>query len=240
MRGAGAATIDIFLTFRGTQLDLQMTENSSGITCVFVDIGGVLLTNGWDHLARRRAVERFDLNWEEIEERHRLTFEIHEEGKLSFEEYLNLVVFYEKRPFTPMQFRQFMCEQSTPYPDMIAKITQLKARYALKIAAVSNESFELNAYRIRTFKLDAFVDCFVSSCFVHLRKPDANIFRLALDLTQTEPQQVLYIENTPMFVQIAQGLGIRSILHTDHQSTCAKLTSLGFPSGREAALTTTP
>ena len=213
-----------------------MIENSSGIACLFVDIGGVLLTNGWDHVARKRAVERFDLNWEEMEERHRLTFELHEEGKLSFEEYLNLVVFYEKRPFTPLQFRQFMCEQSTPYQDMIATITQLKARYALKIAVVSNESHELNAYRIRTFKLDAFVDCFVSSCFVHLRKPDANIFRLALDLTHTEPHQVLYIENTPMFVQIAEGLAIRSILHTDHQSTCAKLTSLGFLSGREAAV----
>jgi putative hydrolase of the HAD superfamily len=222
--------------FRGTQLGLQMTENSSGITCVFVDIGGVLLTNGWDHLARRRAVEHFDLNWDEMEERHRLTFEIHEEGKLSFEEYLNLVVFYEKRSFTRMQFRQFMCEQSTPYPEMIAMITQLKSRYSLKIAVVSNESFELNAYRIRTFKLDAFVDCFVSSCFVHLRKPDANIFRLALDLTQTEPKQVIYIENTPMFVQIAEGLGIRSILHTDYQSTSAKLTSFGFPSSREAVV----
>jgi putative hydrolase of the HAD superfamily len=201
--------------FRGTQLGLQMTENSSGITCVFVDIGGVLLTNGWDHLARRRAVEHFDLNWDEMEERHRLTFEIHEEGKLSFEEYLNLVVFYEKRSFTRMQFRQFMCEQSTPYPEMIAMITQLKSRYSLKIAVVSNESFELNAYRIRTFKLDAFVDCFVSSCFVHLRKPDANM---------------------PMFVQIAEGLGIRSILHTDYQSTSAKLTSFGFPSSREAVV----
>ena len=113
-----------------------MIENSSGITSVFVDIGGVLLTNGWDHLARRRAVERFDLNWEEMEERHRLTFEIHEEGKLSFEEYLNLVVFYEKRPFTPAQFRQFMFEQSTPYPDMIAVIPQIQARYALKSGVV--------------------------------------------------------------------------------------------------------
>ncbi len=216
-----------------------MTENSSAITCVFVDIGGVLLTNGWDHHVRRRAVEHFGLNWDEMEERHRLTFEIHEEGKLSFEEYLNLVVFYKKRLFSPIQFRQFMCEQSTPYPEMIAMITQLKARYALKIAVVSNESCELNAYRIRTFKLDAFVDCFVSSCFVHLRKPDANIFRLALDLTHTEPQQVLYIENTPMFVQIAEGLGIRSILHKDYRSTCAQLNSLGFPSGWEAAVATT-
>ena len=88
---------------------------------------------------------------------------------------------------------------------------------------VSNEARELNAYRIRKFKLDEFVDVFISSCFVHLRKPDVDIFRLALDIAQTPARQVVYIENTPMFVQIAEGLGIRSILHTDYRSTCAKL-----------------
>ena len=107
-------------------------------------------------------------------------------------------------------------------------VAQLKARHGLKIAVVSNESLELNAYRIRTFKLDGFVDSFVSSCFVHLRKPDANIFRLALDITQTPAHQVLYIENTPMFVQIAEGLGIRSILHTDCNSTRSQLALLGL------------
>ena len=202
-------------------------KKASGITCVFVDIGGVLLTNGWDHHARRRAVEKFKLDWAEMEERHRLVFEIHEEGKLTFEEYLSLVVFYEKRTFTRAQFRRFMCEQSKPFPDMLATMVQLKAQ-GLKIAVVSNESLELNAYRIRTFELAKFVDSFISSCFVHLRKPDANIFRLALDITQTAAQQVLYIENTPMFVQIAQGLGIRSILHTDCESTRAQLVSLGL------------
>ena len=202
-------------------------KKASGITCVFVDIGGVLLTNGWDHHARRRAVEKFKLDWAEMEERHRLVFEIHEEGKLTFEEYLSLVVFYEKRTFTRAQFRRFMCEQSKPFPDMLATMVQLKAE-GLKIAVVSNESLELNAYRIRTFDLAKFVDSFISSCFVHLRKPDANIFRLALDIAQTPAHRVLYIENTPMFVQIAQGLGIRSILHTDCESTCAQLVSLGL------------
>jgi putative hydrolase of the HAD superfamily len=205
-------------------------RKTPAITCVFVDVGGVLLTNGWDHHARRRAVAKFKLNWAEMEERHRLVFEIHEEGKLTFEEYLSLVVFYEKRPFTRAQFRRFMCEQSKPYPDMIALLGQLKAR-GLKIAIVSNESLELNAYRIRTFELAKFVDSFISSCFVHLRKPDANIFRLALDITQTPADRVLYIENTPMFVQIAEGLGIKSILHTDCESTRAQLVSLGLTEG---------
>jgi putative hydrolase of the HAD superfamily len=107
-------------------------------------------------------------------------------------------------------------------------VSQLKERYRLKIAVVSNESREVNAYRIRKYKLDGFVDSFVSSCFVHIRKPDADIFRLALDITQAPARQVVYIENTPMFVQIAEGLGIRSILHTDYESTRAKLASVGL------------
>ncbi len=100
--------------------------------------------------------------------------------------------------------------------------------HGLKIIVLSNEARELNAYRIHKFRLDGFVDAFVSSCFVHLRKPDADIFRLALDIAQTPVRRVLYIENTAMFVQIAEGLGIRGILHTDYRSTRAKLASFGL------------
>jgi putative hydrolase of the HAD superfamily len=121
-----------------------------------------------------------------------------------------------------------MFAQSKPYPDMIELVAQLKVRHGLKIAVVSNEGRELNAYRIRKFKLDRFVDYFISSCFVHIRKPDADIFRIALDIAQAPARQVVYIENTPMFVQIAQRLGIRSILHTDYRSTCAKLAAFGL------------
>jgi putative hydrolase of the HAD superfamily len=163
-----------------------------------------------------------------MEARHLLTFETHEEGKLTFEEYLNRVVFYEKRTFTRAQFRRFMFAQSKACPGMLEMVSQLKERYRLKIAVVSNESREVNAYRIRKFKLDGFVDSFISSCFVHIRKPDADIFRLALDIAQATPRRVLYIDNTPMFVQIAEGLGIRSILHTDYASTCAKLARFGL------------
>jgi putative hydrolase of the HAD superfamily len=198
------------------------------ITTLFLDIGGVLLTDGWDHHARRRAAANFKLNLAEMEDRHQLNFDTYEEGKLTLKEYLGRVVFYRKRPFTFAQFRRFMFAQSKPHPKMIELAAELKARHGLKIAVVSNEARELNAYRIRKFKLDEFVDAFITSCFVHLRKPDADIFRLALDMAQTPARQVVYIENTPMFVQVAEGLGIRSILHTDYTSTRAKLSSLGL------------
>ena len=204
------------------------------ITALFLDIGGVLLTDGWDHDARKRAATNFKLELAEMEDRHHLTFDTYEEGKLTLEEYLDQVVFYQKRPFTRARFRRFMFAQSKPYPEMISLVAQIKVRHGIRIAVVSNEGRELNAYRIRKFKLDGFVDSFISSCFVHVRKPDADIFRLALDVAQAPAGQVVYVDNTPMFVQIAEGLGIRSILHTDYRSTCAELASLGLQSGAGA------
>ena len=158
-------------------------KSSLPITTLFVDVGGVLLTNGWDHLARKRAAKQFKLNWADMDERHRLVFETHEEGKLSFEEYLGRIVFYEKRPFTRNQFRDFIFAQSKPFPKMLDLVAQLKVQCGLKIVVISNESRAVNAYRIRTFKLDRLVDTFISSCFVQMRKPDIEIFRLALDLS---------------------------------------------------------
>ena len=198
------------------------------VTTLFLDVGGVLLTDGWDHHARKRAAMKFKLELAELEDRHHLTFDTYEEGKLTLEEYLDRVVFYEERPFTPAQFREFIFAQSKPFPKMIELVRRLKARYGLRIVVVNNEARELNSHRIRKFKLDAFVDSFISSCFVHVRKPDADIFRFALDIAQTPARKVVYIENTAMFVQIAEGLGIRSILHTDYVSTCAQLASFGL------------
>jgi putative hydrolase of the HAD superfamily len=206
-------------------------KRNNPLTTLFLDIGGVLLTNGWDHHARRRAAKHFKLNWAEMQERHELNFETHEEDKITFEEYLDRVVFWQKRPFTRAKFRQFMFAQSKPFTEMIELVRNLKAKYRLKIFVVSNEAREVNAYRIRQFKLDGFVDAFVSSCFVHLRKPDADIFRLALDIAQVPARQIVYIENTPLFVQISESLGIRSIHHTDYKSTCAKLVSFGLQLG---------
>jgi putative hydrolase of the HAD superfamily len=121
-----------------------------------------------------------------------------------------------------------MDEQSKPHPLMIELIRQLKAKFGLKVAVVSNEGRELNSYRIHKFKLDEFVDFFISSCFVHLRKPDSDIYRMALDIAQDPAERVVYIDDQPMFVQVAEGLGIRSILHTDYMSTCANLASFGL------------
>ncbi len=203
-------------------------KTATRITCVFLDIGDVLLTDGWDHLARKRAARNFKLEWAEMEKRHGLTFEIFEEGKITLDEYMSLVVFHQKRSFTRNQFRRYMFAQSKAFPEMIELVAQLKLKLGLKIAIVSNEARELNAYRIERFGLDRLADCFISSCFVHIRKPDPAIFKLALDIAQVQPARVVFIDNTPMFVRIAEGLGMQGIVHTDCKSTRIKLCELGL------------
>ncbi len=198
------------------------------ITTLFLDIGGVLLTDGWGRGFRDRAAQRFGLNAEELENRNSQALDTFELGKLSLDEYLSGVVFFKKRPFSRERFRRFMFAQTQSYPDAIRLVQKIKALYELKVVVVSNESRELNDYRIKKFKLEEFVDFFISSCYVGLRKPDADIFRLALDTARVPPRQVVYLENTPQFVQVAQGLGIHGVLHIDLETTRTKLAALGL------------
>ena len=198
------------------------------VNTIFTDIGGVLLTNGWDRGCRRKAIDVFKLDPEETEERHHLCFDTLEVGKITNDEYLNRVVFYKKRSFPRSKFWKFMKDQSQVLPGMIELIQQLKKKYRLKVAVVSNEGRELAEFRIKQFKLDSLADFFIVSSFVHFRKPDADIFRVALDIAQVAPQQVVYLEDRAMFVQVASGLGIHGLRHTDYNSTCGKLEKFGL------------
>ena len=204
-----------------------MVENLP-ITTLFLDIGGVLLTNGWDRYARRRAAENFHIDYAEMDERHHLTYDTYESGKLSLKDYLDRVVFYEKRPFSMGDFRNFMFSCSEPFPLMIELVGTLKDKYHLRTIAVSNEGRELTQYRIEQFKLREVIDAFVSSCFVHFRKPDKDIFNIALDISQSSPRQVAYIDDRRLFVEVASGLGIHGIQHTDFSSTNRKLNEMGL------------
>jgi putative hydrolase of the HAD superfamily len=201
------------------------------IRCLLLDIGGVLLSDGWDRAARRRAAEHFGftpLEAARIEARHEILFETFELGKLTLDEYFERTVFEASRAFTRHDFRSFMFEQSTPHTPMLELCARLKTRHALKVVVVNNEARELNAYRIARFGLGGLADAFVSSCFVHLRKPDPAIFQLALDVAQVPAERVLYIDDVPIFVDIASTLGIRGICHTDAAVTGAQLAALGL------------
>jgi putative hydrolase of the HAD superfamily len=198
------------------------------IKALFTDVGGVILTNGWDSAERKKAAEQFHLDLAEMDKRHHLTFDTYEIGKLSLDVYLDRIVFYEPRNFSREEFKTFVFAQSKPFPEMIDLIRQTKARNSIKLAVVSNEGRELTEYRIRQFGLAEFVDFFVSSCFVHFRKPDTDIFRMAIDLAQTPPEQTVYLDDRPLFVEVARTVGLQAIHHTSYEETRRAFAELGL------------
>lgn len=198
------------------------------ITHFFTDLGGVLLTNGWDRGLRKRVAERFGVDPAEMDERHHLTYDTYESGKIALAEYLRRVIFYEPRPYGQQDVVDFMLGEARSFPEMIELVRAVKERHGLKMAVVSNEGRELTADRIERFGLKAFVDFFVVSAFVQMRKPDEGIFRLALDLAQARPEEVVYLDDRKMFCEVAEREGMRAIWHRDLETTRAALADLGL------------
>ncbi len=201
------------------------------IEALFLDIGGVLLTNGWDRHARSRAVETFKLNKDELNDRHHLTFDTYEQGKLSLDEYLLRVVFCRERSFTLEDFKKFMFAQSEPLPGAIDFFKKLKSDFGFKVVAVSNEGRELTEHRIHKFALGELFDAFISSCFVHIRKPDQDIYRMALSVSQVAAERTLYVDDRLMFVEVAQSIGLQGIQHLDIETTRSRLEEFGYSIG---------
>jgi putative hydrolase of the HAD superfamily len=183
----------------------------SQVDTLFWDVGGVLLTNGWDRAARGRAVRRFGLDSDEFGERHELVAADFETGRLSLENYLRSTVFCRPRSFGETEFVQFMLAQSHPLPESIALLRALRAQRRYRMVTLNNESAELNEYRLRHFGLRDCFDAFFSSCYLGVRKPAADIYRLALQLTQREPDRCVFIDDRALNLESAARLGIHTI-----------------------------
>jgi putative hydrolase of the HAD superfamily len=198
------------------------------IKALFLDVGGVLLTNGWDRKSRQEAAEKFGLNPADLEERHHLTYDTYEVGKITLDTYMERIVFYEKRAFSREDFRSYMYAQTKPHQDMIDYCKALKAAHNLKVGVISNEGRELSEYRINQFHLGELSEFFVMSAFVHFRKPDQDIFKLALDIAQIPARQCIYLDDRPLFVEVARRLGMNAIHHRDLETTREAVKALGL------------
>ncbi len=185
---------------------------------LFLDIGGVLLTNGWGTDSRIRSAEKFALDIAQLEERHQGCWDTFEIGKLKMDDYLNEVIFYQPRSFSKQDYISFMYSESKPLQGAIEYFKELKQRHHLKVIALSNEVREINEYRIQQFKLNELFDAYISSCYVGLRKPDSRIYKMACDISQTLPAQAVFVDDRILNVEVARNLGIPSLHYTDIES----------------------
>jgi len=193
---------------------------SGKIKILFSDIGGVLLTNGWGHESRQAAAKKFDLDYDKMDYLHDFIFNVYEMGKISIDDYLNTVVFREKRDFSRQEFIDFMFAQSIELPGTLQWFIDWKNNHQnIKVISLNNEPKDLNKYRIEKFKLHNFFDAFVSSCEVGMRKPDPGIYNLALGIAQAKPEECIYFDDRRMLVEAAKKTGIQAFQHVDFEST---------------------
>jgi putative hydrolase of the HAD superfamily len=197
------------------------------ITTLFWDIGGVILTNGWDHAARKEAVNTFHLDLTEFQERHDLSFPAFDSGHITLNEYLDRTVFYRPRSFTREEFTAFMFAQSKEYPETRAILDKVTSSGKYFIGAINNEPLELNQYRIEAFHLRRNFLVFFSSCYVRSRKPEEMIFRLALEVTQRPPGECLFIDDRPLNLESPRRLGMNTIHHQDAAQLRSELGKYG-------------
>ncbi len=182
----------------------------ANIRALFWDVGGVLLSNAWDHEERELAIERFHLDKAEFESRHKERVSAFEEGRLSLSEYLEQVVFNNPRRFTEDDFKGYMFSLSKPKDETLEIARRVANKYLM--TTINNESRELNQYRIQAFRLTDYFDVFVSSCFAGMRKPDERIYRLALDLTQQTAAECCFIDDRQINIDAARKVGMHAIL----------------------------
>ncbi len=189
------------------------------IKVVFIDIGGVLLSNGWGHESREKAARVFGFDYNEMNILHNFIYNVFEIGSISLDEYLDTTVFHKPRDFTKADFKEFMFAESIELPKLLPWLKTWKQQTALPVFALSNESRELNDYRIQTFNLHELFDGFFSSCYLGMRKPDPRIFVRAMEIAQVSPSECLYFDDRPMLVNAAKKLGMNGILHQEFETT---------------------
>ncbi len=197
------------------------------ITTLFWDIGGVILTNGWDRESRKEAAATFHLDWEEFQDRHDLSFPAFDSGQITLNEYLDRTLFYRPRSFAREEFIAFMFAQSKEYPETRAILDKLTTTQKYFISAINNEPLELNQYRIEAFDLRRNFLVFFSSCYVRSRKPEETIFRVALEVTQRPPEQCLFIDDRALNLESPRKLGMNTILHRDAEQLRSELGKYG-------------
>ena len=197
------------------------------ITTLFWDIGGVILTNGWDRESRKEAAATFGFDWEEFQDRHDLSFPAFDTGQITLNEYLDRTLFYRSRPFTREEFTAFMFAQSKEYGDTRGVLDEVADSGKYFVGAINNEPLELNQYRIEAFHLRRNFLVFFSSCYVRSRKPEETIFRVALEVSQRAPDQCLFIDDRPLNLDSPRRLGMNTIHHQNAEQLRAELGKLG-------------
>jgi len=179
---------------------------------ILFDVGGVLLTNGWDHCERSLVLDHFHLDRAEFEAHHPKPYDAWERDLITAKEYLDQTVFYEPRDFTADDFLAALFAQSVALPNGALSILQeLAASGKWMLGCLNNEAREPNEYRFSQFNLRDSFDVALSSCYLGLRKPQPAIYHRALDILGKPAKRILFIDDRAENAAGAAAAGMKTI-----------------------------
>ena len=194
---------------------------------ILFDVGGVLLTDGWDHAERAAAVKQFQLNAEDLEARHLSIFAAWERDAVGLDAYLDAVVFYMPRPFSRNEFFEFVLSQSKLLNGgALSILWEIAASDKCMVGALNNEARATNDYRFTKFGLREYFQVAFSSCYLGLRKPDPAIYRRVLDILGAPPERVLFIDDRQQNVDGAAMAGMKAVRFQSEAALRANLAEL--------------
>ena len=197
------------------------------ITTLVWDVGGVLLTNGWDHTERAEVAGEFGLDLADLNRRHEAVFDGYERGRTTLSSYLHDTVFYTPRPFTAEAFRAAIHRRSRPHPEVIELARQYSGTNRYRMAVLNNEGQEFNEYRIGTFGLAEIFSVFFSSCYTGLRKPEPLAYRQVVQMLQEPPPSCVFVDDREENLVPARHLGMRTIRFEDASGLERELAQMG-------------
>lgn len=202
------------------------------IRTIFWDIGGVLLTNGWDEAQRAHTLTPLGVDVADFESRYEAANFFWERGLSTAVEFFNKTLFRADQPNRNFSFEDIwplVCAESKVlHPECFDIITSLRTSGKFKIATLNNESRELNAYRIDTFNLRQYFDYFICSGYVHEMKPHPAIYRAAIDISGHPPQTSVFIDDKPENCRAAADFGMNAIHFRSPDQLTRDLAQLGI------------
>jgi len=198
---------------------------------ILFDVGGVMLTNGWDHRERAAVLDSFGIvgdDRERLEARHNEPYDALERDLITIDEFLQQAIFFEPRSFTPAEFLEAMKQQSKTIPDnAMGILAEVSASDKWIVGLLNNESRVLHEYRMEKFGIGEYVDVQFSSPYVALRKPEPAIYNRALDILSIPGDRVLFIDDRANNTSAAAAAGMHAIQFLGEQPLRRELKLLG-------------
>jgi HAD superfamily hydrolase (TIGR01509 family) len=200
------------------------------IKTIFWDIGGVLLTNGWDKDQRSRVLMQLGVDVPDYELRHDAANFFWERGLSTANEFFRKTVFHPDQPSRNFTYDdlwlQVCAESKVLHPGCFNILAALNDSKQYKVATLNNESRELDEYRLDTFHLRHYFDFFLCSGYVREMKPHPDIYRAAIEISGTPAPQTVFIDDKQENCDAAAAFGMNTIRFQSPEQLSSALAQL--------------